>query len=154
MKKTLPPCPDGRKKVLLSSIGNSRTSIWSAFDSFLKCFRWRKSPWIYAKAITWNQCTQREKNPTNPREGHKIAIYVPNLVIDRGEKRTQPSCHEQKSLQGNAAISCRNSWACICKLLLYMIKNFEYPLDTVFASTHNGQAPSCQAWVCLPKSET
>lgn len=141
LTKTLSPCPGGRKKVLLNSIGNSITSIWSAFDSFLKHFSLRKSPWIYTKAITWNWCTQRKKNP-NPREGHEIAIYVSNtknFVIARAE-RTQLSCHEQTSLQGNAAVSCRNSWACICKLLLYKIKDFEYPLDTGFASTYNEQA--------------
>lgn len=84
-----------------------------------------------------------EKNPTNPRESHKVPIYISNtknFVTARAERRTRLSCHQQTSLQGNAAVACRNSWAYICKLLLYKIKDFEYPLDTGFASVYLGQA--------------
>lgn len=82
-----------------------------------------------------------EKKNTNPRESHKIPIYISNMknfVTARAERRTQLSCHQQTSLQGNAAAAYRNSWAYICKLLLYKIKDFEYPLDTGFANTYCG----------------
>lgn len=86
---------------------------------------------------------KKKKNKTNPREGHKIPLYFSNMknfVTARAERRTQLSCHQQTSLQGNAAAACRNSWAYICKLLLYKIKDFEYPLDTGFANIYCGQA--------------
>lgn len=78
-----------------------------------------------------------------------------NFVTARAESRIQLSCHQQTNLQGNAAAAaCRNSWAYICKLLLYKIKDFEYPLDTGFANIYCGQPACCQAWACLPKPET
>lgn len=83
--------------------------------------------------------TEKKKNPLIPEEVTKQPyMFLTQRILSQAEL----SCHEQTSLQEYAAVSCRNSWTCICKLLLYKIKNFEYPLDTGFASTYNGQAPA------------